>query len=54
MTTKPKNQMNHKTNYLTIGLVLGTCFMVAMQNPIFILLGLALGIALNWRQCQMK
>ena len=50
MSHNSKPQQSHKPNFIAIGLVLGTCFMVAMQSPIYILAGVMLGIILDWRQ----
>jgi len=50
MTTKSRHTKGHKTNFIAIGIVLGTCFGVAMENPAYIIFGVMLGIALDWRQ----
>ena len=52
MTTNSKNHSTHKPNYITIGIVLGCCFMIAMESPALFVVGLSLGIILNRRQRQ--
>jgi hypothetical protein len=44
MPTRLKNNSRWKPNYLAIGIVLGICFMVAMENPFFIVIGLIIGV----------
>ena len=50
MTAKSHGTNGHKPSFIAIGLVLGTCFMVAMENPALIIIGVLLGIILDWRQ----
>jgi len=50
MTTKSPDTQGHKPNFIAIGLVLGCCFTVAMESPVPIIFGVALGIILDWRQ----
>ena len=47
MSKKSLNSAPHKPNYIAIGIVLGTCFMVAMESPAFFVFGLMIGVALD-------
>jgi len=54
MTAKSRDTKGHKPNFIAIGLILGCCFMVAMESPAPIIFGVMLGIALDWRQRKAK
>ena len=54
MNIKSNNPTSHNPNFIAIGIVLGCCFMVAMQSPALFVVGMSLGIILDRRQRRLK
>lgn len=50
MSDNYQTRAPHKPKYIAIGIVLGLCFMIAMESPAFFVLGVILGITLDRRQ----